>query len=450
VSGTIRQTTAEAVGLPPREAIEFFRQKTNVPTQTWTDVWNEGHSRGFAVAGAASEALLNDFRREIDKALEQGTTLADFRKQFDAIVAKHGWEYNGSPGWRSQVIYETNLSTAYSAGRYAQQTEPETLAAFPYWQYVHSGAQHPRLQHLAWNGLTLRADDPWWSTHYPPNGWKCGCRTRVVSERGLARMGKAGPDQAPPVNMRPWVNPRTGQVVDVPEGIDPGFGYNPGEAWKRGTPPPASGEPAPVPTAPAPPPAPGGMERLRSRPPATVPRESTPAVPSPAPVTPRPAVASPPQVPAAEPPPQVVTARGGVPAASSPADMLRFLAAPQGNLSVGTLAPEVRLAIGAETGEVSLSADTVRKQLRHHPELTPEQYASLGEVLAHPAMVLRMRARHVSLLRVAGDLLYAVVKATRDGREVYLVSFRRTNLEEVRRELRRAEIVSGSIEDLEE
>ena len=226
--------TEEGIALPFREAIRFFLGKVNQPTQHWTDVWQDGHSRSFMVAGAASDALLNDFRAEIARALEQGTTLADFRKAFDAIVARHGWAHNGSPGWRSRIIFETNLSTAYAAGRYAQQTEPDTLAAFPYWQYVHSGARDPRPQHLAWNGLVLRADDPFWRTHYPPNGWKCGCRVRPLSGRDLARQGKAGPDRAPDPNARPWTNPRTGAVEMVPDGIDPGFAYNPGQAWQGG------------------------------------------------------------------------------------------------------------------------------------------------------------------------------------------------------------------------
>lgn len=42
--------------------------------------------------------------------------------------------------------------------------------------YRHSGAEHPRLQHKAWDGLTLPADHPFWQTHYPPNGWRCRCR----------------------------------------------------------------------------------------------------------------------------------------------------------------------------------------------------------------------------------------------------------------------------------
>ncbi len=225
--------TVEGIGLPFREAIEYFRQKTNTPSEHWTDVWRTAHARSFMVAGAASDALLSDFRAEIMRALEQGTTLADFRKAFDEIVARHGWVHNGEAGWRARIIYETNLSMAYAAGRYAQQTEPDTLAAFPYWRYVHSRARHPRLQHLAWDGLTLRADDPWWNTHYPPNGWRCGCRVRSMTARGVERLGRDGPDVAPEILTRPWTNPRTGQVQQVPVGIDPGFDYNPGQAWLR-------------------------------------------------------------------------------------------------------------------------------------------------------------------------------------------------------------------------
>lgn len=220
------------VALPPREAIEYLRGKTNVTSQHWTDIWRDAHVRSFMVAGAATDALVGDFRRAVADALEQGTTLRDFRTKFDDIVSRHGWVHNGAPAWRSRIIYETNLSMAYAAGRYAQQTEPDTLAVYPYWQYVHSGAAHPRLQHQAWNGLVLRADDGFWKTHYPPNGWRCGCRVRVLSARALARQGRSGPDQAPEIETREWTNPRTGEVHRVPQGIDPGFDYNPGEAWR--------------------------------------------------------------------------------------------------------------------------------------------------------------------------------------------------------------------------
>ena len=231
----VSDAVVNALSLPFEEAVAFFRGKARVATDHWTDVWRDAHSRSFMVAGAATDDLLADFQGAIQKALDDGTTLAEFRRDFDAIVEKHGWAYNGTPGWRSRIIYETNLSTAYSAGRYAQMTEADTKAAFPYWEYVHGDSQRPRPQHLAWNGLVLRCDDGFWQSHYPPNGWRCSCSVSPVMERELAEMGKHGPDEAPPVETRPWTNPKTGVTSEVPVGIDPGFDYNPGMAWQSPT-----------------------------------------------------------------------------------------------------------------------------------------------------------------------------------------------------------------------
>lgn len=224
-------TTAEAIALPFVEAIGYFARKSNATSRHWTDVWQAANAHAFTVAGATTEALVEDFRAEIRKALEEGTTLADFRQSFDEIVSRRGWRHTGAPGWRARVIYETNLSTAYSAGRYHQQTQEDTLAAFPYWEYVHSGSQNPREQHLDWNGLVLRADDPFWQTHYPPNGWRCGCWVRVVSARGLGERGLSGPMESPTIDTYFWTNPRTGEAHEVPVGIDPSFDYNPGREW---------------------------------------------------------------------------------------------------------------------------------------------------------------------------------------------------------------------------
>lgn len=215
-----------ALDLPFDEAIAFFRQKVSTPTESWRDVWDAAHSKMFMVAGANSRAIVDDFRAEIDKALTQGTTLEEFRKGFDQIVKKHGWSYKGERGWRTRTIFETNLSTAYAAGRYAQMTEPDTLATFPYWQYNHSGALHPRLQHKAWDQKIYPASDPFWVTAYPPNGFGCGCFVIPVSASRLKRLGKSGPDRAPDLDQL---------GTDQPLGVDPSFAYNPGMAWLKQT-----------------------------------------------------------------------------------------------------------------------------------------------------------------------------------------------------------------------
>ena len=219
--------------LPFAEMVRFFLRKLNLTTDHWTDIYTREHDWSFVVAGANRDALVTDFRAAVDKAITEGTTLEEFRQDFDRIVAKHGWDYNGGRDWRSRVIYETNLNTSYAAGRYEQ------LQAAPYWQYVHADwVTHPRHDHLAWDGLVLAQDDPWWQTHYPPNGWGCQCSVRGLWPRDLAAMGKDGPDEAPEVHLVERLigqrNPRGPRLVLVPAGIDPGFEYIPGSSRQRG------------------------------------------------------------------------------------------------------------------------------------------------------------------------------------------------------------------------
>ena len=219
--------------LPFAEMVRFFLRKLNLTTDHWTDIYTREHDWAFVVAGANRDALVADFRAAVDKAIAEGGTLEDFRRDFDRIVATHGWDYNGGRDWRSRVIYETNLNTAYAAGRYEQ------LQAAPYWQYVHADwVTNPRHQHLAWDGLVLARDDPWWQTHYPPNGWGCQCTVRGLWRRDLERLGKDAPDEAPEVHLVERLigprNPRGPRLVQVPEGIDPGFEYIPGSSRQRG------------------------------------------------------------------------------------------------------------------------------------------------------------------------------------------------------------------------
>jgi hypothetical protein len=237
--------TAESLSFTEQEA--FFRRKLNLPTQGWTDIYTQEHDWAFVVAGANRDDLVADFRTAVQKAIDGGSTLEDFRKDFDRIVAKHGWDYNGGRNWRSRVIYETNLRSSYMAGRHEQLMAVREQR--PYWQYIHSDAvEHPRPQHEAWNGMVLRWDDPWWQQHFPPNGWGCQCSIRALSERDLQRLGKSGPDKAPEVVMETHTigqrSPNGPRVVQVPQGVDPGFEYTPGRSRLSAAIPPPDKPPA--------------------------------------------------------------------------------------------------------------------------------------------------------------------------------------------------------------
>jgi hypothetical protein len=199
--------------LPFAEASSYFQQKLNIPTAKWNDLWKEEHAKGFMSAGAEKADLLSDLHAEVAKGIAGGLTREEFLGKFDEIVAKHGWSYNGNRQWRSNLIYDTNVTTAYQAGRWQQFTE----GGAKFLKYIHAdGVRHPRPQHVVWNGLTLPITHDFWKSHYPPNGWRCHCRCV-----------RADAHEVTPQPQR-WqeVDPKTDTMV----GIDKGWDYNVGQA----------------------------------------------------------------------------------------------------------------------------------------------------------------------------------------------------------------------------
>lgn len=221
-------------GGPFDNQVDFFLQKLNLPTSRWDDVRLAAHDRAFVVAGAASADLLQDLRTAVAKAVSEGRGIEAFRKDFDALVTKHGWTGWTGEGsaagqaWRTKIIYTTNMASSYAAGRWAQLKSPEMLATRPYWKYVHNDSvEHPRPLHESWDGLVLPHDHPFWDTHFCPNGWGCQCRIVAVDAKEYAKAQAEG--RAEPPAGWDTIDPKTG----APPGIDKGWAYAPGANAKR-------------------------------------------------------------------------------------------------------------------------------------------------------------------------------------------------------------------------
>lgn len=176
-----REEFDKVFNLPFNEASEFFRQKLNIPTREWTDLWQGEHAKGFMSAGAWHADLLADLRKMVQKAIDGKMDIREFRKQFRPLVEKYGWELKGGgPGWRADLIWRTNISTAYAAGRW-QQFE---LAGIKYLRYVHAdGVRYPRPHHQAMHGTVRPIGDAFWKANYPPQGFRCHCRAVPVTQK---------------------------------------------------------------------------------------------------------------------------------------------------------------------------------------------------------------------------------------------------------------------------
>lgn len=210
------------------EQVDFFKNKINLPSRYYDDILKDAHDRAFIVAGATKADLIDDLRSAVDKAVMEGGTLSQFQKDFDSIVAKHGWDYNGDRDWRTKVIYKTNISASYAAGRWQQLNDPDLLSVRPYWQYHHKdGQNYPRPLHVSWSGIVLKHDNPWFATHFAPNGWGCECWITAV------RPDKYKGDPAPNDGTYTHTD-RHGITHTVPNGIDYGWDYAPGASLSKG------------------------------------------------------------------------------------------------------------------------------------------------------------------------------------------------------------------------
>lgn len=219
---------ARPFGVRFTEAVDYLRGKLPEGTLRSDDLVGPVHSKVFAVAGAVKADLLRDLQDSLVAAKADGRTITDFRKDFDKAVAEHGWTYKGKRGWRTRVIFDNNMRSAAMAGRWAQIQDNKKHQ--PFLQYRTAGDSRVRPMHRLWNGLIYRVDDPFWQTHYPPNGWGCRCTVRAYAQ---ADLDEKNLQLSEPFDMKERaVVTRDGEIKDrVPIGIDPGWDHNVGQSW---------------------------------------------------------------------------------------------------------------------------------------------------------------------------------------------------------------------------
>ncbi|QLB44506.1 phage minor head protein [Mannheimia pernigra] len=199
-----------AVGLEPKQAIEFLQQKKLLAGKVFKqELFDSALGRATTISKLTSLEMTRDIYESMEKARREGKSFNEWKKTLTAEFERKGWIYGhdkaisrgidgklladprtgehfGTPR-RLNTIYRTNMQQAYSAARY--QRYMDNVDNRPYWQYSAVGDQRTRPAHQALNGKIYRYDDPFWATFYPPNGFNCRCTVIALGERDLKRKG---------------------------------------------------------------------------------------------------------------------------------------------------------------------------------------------------------------------------------------------------------------------
>lgn len=245
--------------LEPKDAVAFFVAKGKTISWDYTDVAKEGHVHAFTVAKATTDDVLRTIRAEVDTSIKTGQTFEQFKKTLRPRLMDLGWwgkqeVLDGDTGEitqaqlgstrRLRTIYQTNVQTAYMAGRYKRYLA--NAVERPYWRYIAIMDGRTRPAHAALHGKVWRFDDPIWQIIWPPNGWGCRCRIQALTEAEFRALGVPLEMGKGAITSKEVAVNKDGDTVTV-QGVrytdgkgkdkvfwpDPGWDYNPGAAWSR-------------------------------------------------------------------------------------------------------------------------------------------------------------------------------------------------------------------------
>ena len=118
----------------------------------------------FALAKSSSQQLTERIQKLLANAFQKGTPAYTSQKTISELG-----------DWTrayAETVYRTNLTTAYTAGRFKQANEPEVRDAVRAFRYTTAGDIDVRGNHAAGEGFIAGVNSAIWHSHAPPNGYQ--------------------------------------------------------------------------------------------------------------------------------------------------------------------------------------------------------------------------------------------------------------------------------------
>ena len=185
------QTMKASFKMPPKEAMDFLKQKGKniITTESWNKIEARAHAHAFTVAGIMNADIVQEVFDYVQMAKKEGWSLRTFQKNVEngglmKRMQEAGW--TGKSASRLKVIYDTNMKIAAAKGKFEGMKLISDIK--PYWVYKQVERNTKRHDHSLFHGKKFRHDDPIWASIFPPSAFGCSCYVVATSEIGRAHV----------------------------------------------------------------------------------------------------------------------------------------------------------------------------------------------------------------------------------------------------------------------
>lgn len=165
--------------LTMKEAAKKFADKVALTRDEFDALADWAKVRSFTVATVTKAEILNDIKDAVQKAINEGTTLADFNASLSDVMDARGW--TGLTPWHRETVFRTSVQTSYGSGRLDQQREQAD--DFPWWLYV---AQDADDECDDLDGTVFSIDEV---ERYPPIHVNCKCHGEPLTQAEAEELG---------------------------------------------------------------------------------------------------------------------------------------------------------------------------------------------------------------------------------------------------------------------
>ncbi len=197
-----------------KQALAILRKRLEIPLDQLRELSTKFEGQAIQVLQGASDVTETKLQETLFELTKEGEHVREgvkgLRESFDNLGI------TPVNSFQVETIFRTQTQMAYSAGQWQTLQDPDIQEILWGYKYSTVGDDRVRDEHIGLEGVLLPKEDPFWETHWPPNGWACRCKA------------------IPIYDPRDVVHPKPVEIdgKTIQPGPDKGFAYHPGKMFE--------------------------------------------------------------------------------------------------------------------------------------------------------------------------------------------------------------------------